>query len=85
MTRLFSNYFNLQKVHTISKKWVTLLDLIEKTSCKEAKIVFVRNLFGKVGRLSGGRLEKKVTVTKVTKSNDSFTTVIDKVMSTLKY
>ena len=59
MTRLFSNYFNFQKVHTISKKWVTLLDLIDKTRCKEAKIVFVRNLFGKVGRLSGGYVREK--------------------------
>ena len=59
MTRLFSNYSNFQEVHAISKKWVTLSDLIDKIRCKEAKIVFVRNLYRKVDRLSGVYNRKK--------------------------
>ena len=59
MTLLFSNYFNFQEVYAISKKWGTLLDLIDKIRCKEAKIVFVRNLYGKVDRLSGIYVREK--------------------------
>ena len=59
MTFLFSNYFNFQEVCAIIKKWIILLDLIDKIRCKEAKIVFVRNLYGKVDRLSGVYERKK--------------------------